>query len=187
MVVRLISTKRFGDERGWFTETYNQEGFAKLGIHDVFRQDNHSMSAEPGVLRGLHFQRPPHAQAKLVRCVRGSIFDVAVDVRKGSPTYGKWFSAVLSAENGKQLYVPIGFAHGFVTTEPFTEVQYKVNALYAPSAEGGVIWNDPSLAIPWPLPPGGPSLSPKDIVLPTLAELDSPFAYDGEPAELINA
>jgi dTDP-4-dehydrorhamnose 3,5-epimerase len=187
MVVRLISTKRFGDARGWFTETYNQENFAKLGIHDVFRQDNHSMSAEPGVLRGLHFQRPPHAQAKLVRCVRGSIFDVAVDVRKGSPTYGKWFSAVLSAENGKQLYVPIGFAHGFVTTEPFTEVQYKVNALYAPSAEGGVIWNDPSLAIPWPLPPGGASLSPKDTLLPTLAELDSPFAYDGEPAELINA
>ena len=187
MAVRLVTPKRFGDARGWFMETYNAESYAKLGIRDVFCQDNHSMSAEPGVLRGLHFQRPPHAQAKLVRCVRGSIYDVAVDVRKGSPTYGKWVAAELSAENGKQLYVPIGFAHGFVTLEPGTEVQYKVNSLYAPAAEGGVIWNDPMLAIAWPLPAGGPSLSPKDLVLPTLAELDSPFAYDGEPAELIIA
>ena len=185
MAVRLITPKRFGDARGWFTETYNRQTYQNLGIDADFCQDNHSMSAAVGVLRGLHFQRPPHAQAKLVRCVRGRIFDVAADVRTGSPTFGKWFAAELSAENGRQLFVPVGFAHGFVTLETNTEVEYKVSAPYAPTAEAGVIWNDAKLAISWPLPSTGPSLSDKDIRLPPLTQLGNVFAYDGTPAELI--
>jgi dTDP-4-dehydrorhamnose 3,5-epimerase len=185
MVVHLITPKRFGDARGWFAETYNRKTFQALGIDVDFCQDNHSMSAAVGVLRGLHFQRPPHAQDKLVRCVRGRIFDVAVDIRSGSPTFGKWFAAELSAENGQQLFVPVGFAHGFITLEPNTEVEYKVSAPYAPSDEAGIIWNDSKLAISWPLPPTGPSLSDKDKRLPPLAQLASIFVYDGKPAELI--
>jgi dTDP-4-dehydrorhamnose 3,5-epimerase len=178
---RLLKPRRFGDERGWFCETYSAKAFADLGIDLVFVQDNHSMSRDAGVLRGLHFQAPPHAQAKLVRCTRGAIWDVAVDIRRGSPTLGQWVAAELSAENGHQLLVPVGFAHGFVTIQPDTEVQYKVSDIYAPDCEGGVIWNDPALALPWPLPAGGPILSAKDQNLPRLAELDSPFAYDGVP------
>jgi len=178
---RLIKPKRFGDERGWFCETYSVKAFAEWGIDLVFVQDNHSMSRDAGVLRGLHFQAPPHTQAKLVRCTRGAIWDVAVDIRRGSPTFGKWVAAELSAGNGHQLLVPVGFAHGFVTLQPDTEVQYKVSDIYAPDCEGGVIWNDPALAVPWPLPVGGPVLSAKDQILPRLAELDSPFDYDGVP------
>jgi dTDP-4-dehydrorhamnose 3,5-epimerase len=137
-------------------------------------------------LRGLHFQAPPHGQGKLVRCLRGRIWDVAVDIRKGSPTYGRWVSAELSAETGSQLYVPVGFAHGFVTLEPDTEVEYKVTDFYDRDSEGGLIWNDPTLALPWPLPPGGPVLSDKDLLLPHLKEFDSPFAYDGVPLEPLN-
>jgi dTDP-4-dehydrorhamnose 3,5-epimerase len=185
MAVRLITPKRFGDARGWFAETYSRQAFQKLGIDVDFCQDNHSMSADIGVLRGLHFQRPPHAQAKLVRCIRGRIFDVAVDVRTGSPTFAKWFAVELSAENGRELFVPVGFAHGFVTLEPNTEVEYKVSAPYAPAAEAGIIWNDSAVAISWPLPPTGPSLSAKDKILPPLAQLGNIFAYDGKPAELI--
>jgi dTDP-4-dehydrorhamnose 3,5-epimerase len=181
MTVRLLKPKRFGDERGWFSETYNQRRELGLGIDVVFRQDNHSLSRPVGVLRGLHFQAPPHAQVKLVRCVRGRIWDVAVDIRDGSPTFGRWVSAELSAENGCQLYIPAGFAHGFVTLEPETEVEYKVNAYYDRDSEGGLIWNDPTLALPWPLPPGGPILSDKDVLLPSLADFESPFAYDGAP------
>jgi dTDP-4-dehydrorhamnose 3,5-epimerase len=181
MPVRLLEPKRFGDERGWFVETYNQKRLAELGIDTVFRQDNHSLSRPVGVLRGLHFQTPPHGQVKLVRCVRGRIWDVAVDVRAGSPTYGQWVGAELSAENGRQLYVPIGFAHGFVTLEPDTEVEYKVSAFYDRDSEGGLIWNDPTLNLPWPLPAGGPILSDKDLLLPTLNDFKSPFAYDGVP------
>ncbi len=181
MPVKLLKPKRIEDPRGWFVETYNQKRLAALGIDVVFRQDNHSLSRPVGVLRGLHFQTPPHAQAKLVRCVRGRIWDVAVDVRVGSPTYGQWEAAELSGDNGLQLYVPVGFAHGFVTLEPDTEVEYKVSAFYDRDSEGGLIWNDPTLALPWPLPPGGPVVSDKDQLLPGLAEFKSPFAYDGVP------
>jgi len=187
MPVKLIKPSKFGDERGWFMETYNAARYAEQGVPVTFVQDNHSMSAEVGTLRGLHFQAPPHGQDKLVRCVRGRIWDVAVDIRKGSPTWGQWVGAELTEENGHQLFVPIGFAHGFVTLEPNTEVQYKCSGLYAPGCEGGVIWNDPALALPWALPPGGPILSAKDKILPILADLDSPFDYDGVPLEPIDA
>lgn len=162
-------------------ETYNRKRYAELGVNVEFCQDNHSMSRAPGVLRGLHFQAPPHAQDKLVRCVRGRIWDVAVDIRTGSPTYGQWVAAELSADNGRQLFVPVGFAHGFVTLEPDTEVEYKVSDFYAADCEGGLIWNDSDLNLPWPLPPEGPTLSDKDVLLPRLADFTSPFAYDGSP------
>lgn len=181
-IVRLIVPRRFGDDRGWFTEVYSEKTFPDLGIPDRFVQDNHSLSVPVGTLRGLHFQTPPHGQAKLVRCIRGRIFDVAVDVRRGSPTYGKWVGAELSAENGHQLYVPVGFAHGFVTLEPSTEVTYKVSDFYAPANDGGIRWDDPTIGLDWPLPAGvTPMLSPKDEKLPLLADFDSPFEYDGTP------
>jgi dTDP-4-dehydrorhamnose 3,5-epimerase len=182
--VQLVETKRFGDSRGWFSEVYNEAAFAARGITDRFVQDNHSLSAAVGTLRGLHFQAPPHAQAKLVRCVHGAIFDVAVDLRSGSPTFGRWVGATLSADNARQLYVPVGFAHGFLTLEPETQVVYKVSDLYAPAQDGGLLWSDPNIAIAWPLPTGiAPHLSAKDTVLPRLADLASPFAYDGDPLE----
>lgn len=187
MPVKLVRPRRFGDDRGWFSETYNHARYAAMGIDCIFIQDNHSMSRDTGVLRGLHWQAPPNGQDKLVRCVRGRIWDVAVDARRGSPTFGQWVTAELSADNGHQLFVPVGFAHGFVTLDPNTEVEYKVSGLYAPESEGGVIWNDPGLALPWPLPPGGPTLSPKDEILPPLSEAMSPFDYDGRPLEPIDA
>ena len=180
MPVLLIRPKRHGDARGWFTETYNRDMFAKLGIECTFVQDNHSLSAPAYTLRGLHFQTPPRAQDKLVRCIRGRIFDVAVDLRRGSPTYGQWVGAELSAENGHQLFVPVGFAHGFLTLEPDCEVVYKCSDTYAPDYDGGIAWN--SVGIDWPLPAGvTPELSAKDQVQPTLAAFDSPFPYDGRP------
>lgn len=185
MSVVLLTPKRFQDERGWFLESYSVRSYKERGIPAVFCQDNHSMSVPVGVLRGLHFQSPPHAQAKLVRCVRGRIWDVALDIRDGSPTYGHWVSAELNADNGKQLFVPTGFAHGFVTLEERTEVEYKTSDFYAPSSEAGIIWNDPDLNLPWPLPPQGPILSPKDLLLPKLRDLKTPFAYDGTPLSLI--
>lgn len=185
--VILIGTKRFGDSRGWFAETYNAARFAALGITDVFVQDNHSYSANCKTLRGLHYQMPPHAQAKLVRCTRGCVMDYAVDVRAGSPTYGKWVTAELSAANGKQLYIPVGYAHAFLTLEPESEVTYKVSSAYAPEADGGLRWDDPMIAINWPLDGGAPVLSDKDAVLPFLGEFDSPFVYDGTPMELVTA
>ena len=184
--VRLIKTKRFGDDRGWFSETYSEARLAAEGIHQRFVQDNQSGSTFVGTVRGLHFQRPPHAQAKLVRCIRGRIIDYAVDLRKGSPTYGQYVSAELTAENGSQLYVPVGFGHGFVTLEPDTEVAYKVTDVYAPDCDGGIVWNDESIGIDWPLPETGVVLSGKDQTLPTLAEFDSPFIYDGAPLAAID-
>jgi dTDP-4-dehydrorhamnose 3,5-epimerase len=178
--VKLIAAKRHGDERGWFTEVYNQATFAGLGIDTVFVQDNHSLSVPAYTLRGLHFQTPNEEQEKLVRCIRGRIFDVAVDVRRGSPTYGQWVGAELSAETGDQLFIPAGFAHGFLTLEPNCEISYKCSALYSPAHDGGIRWDDPAIGIEWPLPVGvAPALSPKDAVQPLLADFDSPFPYDG--------
>lgn len=184
--VVLVKPKRFGDERGWFMETWSRRKFAELGIGPDFVQDNHSLSRDVGTVRGLHFQTPPHAQGKLVRCTAGRIVDYAVDVRRGSPTYGRHVSTELSAENGWQLWVPVGFAHAFVTLEPDTEVVYKVTDYYAPDCDGGVRWDSPTIDIDWPLPPTGPVLSDKDRKLPTLSEFDSPFAYDGEPLSALD-
>lgn len=181
MLPKLIRVRRFGDDRGWFCESYNAGRFAGAGIADAFVQDNHSFSARRGTLRGLHFQAVPHAQAKLVRCVAGAIWDVAVDIREGSPTRGKWVGARLSAEGGEQLYVPVGFAHGFVTLSEDTQVLYKAGALYAPEAEGAIRWDDPQLAVAWPLGGAAPTLSDKDAAAPAFAEMTAVFAYDGDP------
>lgn len=180
--VLLIRSNRHGDARGWFTEVYNRDTFAALGIATTFVQDNHSLSIPAFTLRGLHFQTPGQGQDKLVRCIRGRILDVAVDVRRGSPTYGQHVAAELSAENGHQLFIPIGFAHGFLTLEPDCELSYKCSEVYAPAHDGGISWD--SVGIDWPLPSGvTPELSEKDKRLPALADFDSPFAYDGRPLE----
>jgi len=175
--VVLLTPRRFGDDRGFFSESWNAARMAEAGLDIAFVQDNHSLSQATGTLRGLHFQSPPHAQAKLVRCGRGSLWDVAVDIRKGSPTFGQWFGAELSFENGRQLLIPAGFLHAFVTLEDDTEVIYKCSDYYAPECDGAVIWNDPDLAIDWPLD-GPPVLSAKDAAAPTMAEFDSPFTYE---------
>ena len=181
-LVQLIRPRRHGDLRGWFAETYNRATFAALGVGSTFVQDNHSLSVPVFTLRGLHLQVPPRGQDKLVRCIRGRIFDVAVDVRKGSPTYGRWVGTELSAENGHQLFIPVGFAHGFLTLEAECEVTYKCSDTYAPAQEAGVRWN--SAGIDWPMPAGTtPELSAKDVDLPSLAEFDSPFRYDGRPLQ----
>lgn len=182
MTAMLIATKRFNDHRGWFSESWNKARFQQLGILTDFVQDNHSCSIAAGTIRGLHFQRQPHAQAKLVRCLRGAIFDVVVDLRSDSPTFGKWEGVELSAAQGDQLYIPAGYAHGFLTLEPDCEVTYKVDANYAPDADGGILWNDPKIAIEWPPLRGLQSiLSHKDAVLPTLQEAEFAFQYDGQP------
>lgn len=173
--VRRVTPKRFGDHRGFFVETWNAKTFAEAGFADVFVQDNHSRSEKTGTVRGLHFQAPPFAQAKLVRCTVGRVFDVAVDVRRRSPTFGRHVGVELSAANGHQLYVPVGFAHGFVTLEPGTEVQYKVTADYSPSHDLGIAWNDPALGIPWPVAADAAVLSDKDRRLPRLADIVAPF------------
>jgi dTDP-4-dehydrorhamnose 3,5-epimerase len=173
--VYLIEPKRFGDARGFFSEVYKKHALLEAGIDLDFIQDNHSLSAERGVVRGLHFQAPPHAQDKLVRVVRGRILDVAVDIRRGSPNYGRFFSIELSAENGLQLLVPKGFLHGFATLEPNCEVLYKVTDVYAPDCEGGVIWNDPDLGIDWGLADDEVVLSDKDKLLPGFKDFESPF------------
>lgn len=175
--VHLIKPRRHGDHRGFFAETYNKRAFAALGIDVAFVQDNHSVSAQKGTLRGLHFQAPPRAQAKLVRCGRGAIFDVAVDLRRGSPTWGRWVGYELSAENGAQLFIPAGFAHGFVTLEPDSEIVYKCSDYYAPETEGSLRWDDPTVAIEWPLT-GAPILSAKDASAPLLDALQSPFIWE---------
>lgn len=163
-------------------ETYNQRALAEAGFDRPFVQDNLSLSRPTGTLRGLHFQSPPRGQDKLVRCARGRILDVAVDLRRGSPTYGKWVGAELSADNGCQLLIPVGFGHGFVSLEPDCEVAYKCTDFYAPECDGGVRWDDPEIGIDWPLPGGGaPVLSDKDRVQPLLSDFDSPFDYDGRP------
>lgn len=183
----LIIGKRFSDTRGWFMETYSETSARSAGINVRFVQDNQSFSVFQGTIRGLHFQRPPHAQAKLVRCVRGSIMDYAVDVRRGSPTYGQYVAAKLTAEGGEQLFVPVGFAHAFITLEADVEVAYKVTDVYTPDCDGGIVWNDPTIGIDWPLPASGAVLSDKDKILPTLAEFDSPFEYDGQPLQPLPA
>jgi dTDP-4-dehydrorhamnose 3,5-epimerase len=168
--VMLVTPRRFLDGRGFFSETWNQSRFAEAGIRGPFVQDNHAMSADRGVIRGLHLQIAPNAQGKLVRVVRGSIWDVAVDIRPGSATYGRHASAVLSAENWRQLWIPDGFLHGYCTLEADTEVIYKVTAPWDRQAERGVIWNDPTLAVPWPIDAADAILSDKDRLLPRLAE-----------------
>jgi dTDP-4-dehydrorhamnose 3,5-epimerase len=171
----VVAPKRFGDARGFFSETYNKRALAEVGLDMEFVQDNHSLSAERGTVRGLHFQAPPHAQAKLIRVPRGRILDVFVDIRAGSPTYGRHAAVELSAENWLQLLVPAGFAHGFCTLEPATEVIYKTTDYYAPETEGGVRWNDPALEISWPDFAGG-TMSPRDREMPLFAQLRTPFA-----------
>ena len=176
--VLILTPKRFGDDRGWFMETFNAARVAEAGLNLRFVQDNHSMSAKVGTLRGLHFQTPPHAQDKLVRCSKGAILDVAVDIRRGSPTYGKWTAVELTEANGKQLLVPKGFLHGFVTRSENTEVQYKCTDVYAPDCDGGIRWDDAEIGIDWGLT-GDPVLSAKDTVAPLLRDYDSPFIYEG--------
>jgi dTDP-4-dehydrorhamnose 3,5-epimerase len=172
-----VVPKKFGDARGFFSETYSQKAFAEAGIDIAWVQDNQSLSAEKGVLRGLHFQVAPFAQDKLIRVLRGSIFDVAVDIRRGSPTYGKWLSCVLSSDAWNQLFVPKGFAHGFVTLEPEVEVLYKVSAPYAPSCDRCIRWNDPAIGIDWPLEGRDPVLSPKDASAPLLADIAEQVSF----------
>ena len=175
--VMLITPPRFGDNRGFFSESWNRKRMQDHGIDIDFVQDNHSMSAAVGTVRGLHFQSPPHAQAKLVRCGRGALFDVAVDIRKGSPTYGQWVGYELSFENGRQLLIPAGFLHGFVTRTPDTEIVYKCSDYYAPECDGAVLWD--SCGIDWGMDGTAPVLSDKDAKAPTLAEFDSPFVWEG--------
>ena len=173
--VKVLIPERFGDDRGFLAEVYSRRTFADAGIDIEFLQDNHSSSRRRGTVRGLHFQAPPRAQDKLVRVVRGSVFDVAVDLRRSSPTYGRHVSTVLSAETGNQLLVPAGFAHGFMTLEPDTEVVYKVSEHYAPDRDRGLLWNDPALGVRWPIPERDAVLSDRDRRQPRLAELMAPF------------
>lgn len=174
--VFVVEPAVFGDHRGWFMETYSAAKFREQGIDIAFVQDNQSYSAVKGTLRGLHYQLNPKAQTKLVRCTRGAIFDVAVDVREGSPTYSKWFGLELSAENKKQLLIPKGFAHGFMTLTEDVEVQYKCDELYAPDCDGGILWNDPAIGIEWPLHVT-PILSGKDEQAPLLQDAVLNFTY----------
>lgn len=169
----LIEPQVFQDNRGFFLESYSEKIFKETGISTIFRQDNHSMSVKKGVLRGLHFQLPPHTQTKLVRVTRGSVFDVAVDLRKDSPTYGKWEGFTLTAENFLMLYIPQGFAHGFCTLEDKTEFMYKNDKFYAPDSEGAIRWDDPYIGIDWPVKK--PVLSEKDAKAPYLKDFNSPF------------
>lgn len=173
--VQLFTPPRYGDERGFFSETWSRGAFEAAGLEIDFIQDNHSLSRAAGVLRGLHFQIPPVAQDKLVRVVRGAVLDVAVDIRRASPTYGKHVSRVLSAENGAQLLVPKGFAHGFITLEPDSEVLYKVSGPYSKENERGLRWDDPALAIDWQVALGDVQMNQRDREFPTLAELPDYF------------
>jgi dTDP-4-dehydrorhamnose 3,5-epimerase len=174
--VRILTPRRFGDARGFFSESWNRRLLADHGIALDFVQDNHSLSERVDTVRGLHFQAPPHAQAKLVRCGRGRLLDVAVDIRRGSPTYGRWVGVELSFENGRQLLIPEGFLHGFATREPDTEIIYKCTDYYAPAADGAVRFDDPDIGIDWGLT-GAPLLSDKDRAAPRLAAFDSPFTF----------
>jgi dTDP-4-dehydrorhamnose 3,5-epimerase len=173
--VVVLEPQRFGDERGFFAETWNRQRLSDAGLEIDFVQDNHSMSLKAGTLRGLHFQAPPFAQAKLVRCGRGRLFDVAVDIRRGAETYGHWVGEELSFENGRQLFIPEGFLHGFVTREPETEIIYKCSNYYSPSADGAVRWD--SCGIDWELS-AVPLLSAKDEAAPALSEFESPFVAE---------
>ncbi len=173
--VILVRPRKFADSRGFFMETYKAPAFAELGVTATFTQDNHSLSTRRGTIRGLHFQTPPRAQAKLVRVIRGAVLDVALDLRKGSPTYGKHCGATLTAAGGEQLFIPRGFAHAFCTLEDETEVVYKVDDLYAPECDAGLFWGDPDLAIDWPVARDAVLVSDKDARLPAFADFVSPF------------
>ena len=175
--VRLLIPRQHGDDRGTLIEAYREDRLREAGIESRFVQDNHAWSAERGTLRGLHFQAPPRAQAKLVRVSHGAILDVAVDIRQGSPTYGQHVAVELSRANGRQLLVPEGFAHGYCTLEPGTVVEYKLSAYYAPESDRGVLWNDPALGIEWPVDPAEAVVSDKDRKNPPLAELPAYFRY----------
>jgi len=173
--VRIIIPKQFKDHRGFFSEVYSTRLLKDAGIDTTFVQDNHSLSVAKGVLRGLHYQVAPMAQDKLIRVVRGAILDVALDIRRGSPTFGRHVTALVSAENWRQVYVPVGFAHGFVTLEPNTEVLYKVSAFYSPQHERGIRWNDPALGIAWGVRDGEVVVSPRDLHHPPLASAQDLF------------
>ena len=173
--VKIVTPKKFGDARGFFSEVYNRATWEGAGLRFEFIQDNHSFSAAAGTLRGLHFQTPPFAQAKLLRVGRGRILDVAVDIRRTSPTFGKYVAVELSAENWRQMLVPVGFAHGFVTLEPDTEVLYKTTAVYSPANDRGIAWDDEDIGVAWPLPAAGPTLSDKDRRWPRLREAQELF------------
>mgnify|MGYP000026375942 CR=1 FL=1 len=175
--VHLIRPRIIKDDRGFFSETYSERALADVGLRAHFVQDNHSLSRARGVVRGLHLQTDPHPQGKLVRVIRGSIFDVAVDIRRGSPTYGTHVSTVLSAENWHQLWIPVGFAHGFCTLEPNTEVVYKVTDYYAADCDRSIYWNDPALGIAWPVPASEITVSAKDAAAAPLSEHPDYFAY----------
>jgi dTDP-4-dehydrorhamnose 3,5-epimerase len=177
----LIAPKRHVDARGWFSETFLLERWRDLGVGCSFVQDNQSQSTRKGTLRGFHFQEPPSAQAKLVSVLHGRIFGVAVDIRRGSPTFGKFVSVELSGDSGLQLFVPIGFAHGFVTLEDDVLVMYKASEYYAPSREGGIRWNDPHIGVPWPFEAAAMIRSERDDRLPLLKDYQSPFRFDGKP------
>jgi dTDP-4-dehydrorhamnose 3,5-epimerase len=173
--ILLVTPKKFGDGRGYFMETYSAAEYSEFGIKTTFVQDNQSLSERLGTIRGLHFQTPPKPQAKLIRVLHGRIFDVAVDLRRDSPTYGRWCGAVLTAEAGEQLFIPRGFGHGFCTLEPGTEVAYKVDEYYAPECEVGLIWDDPTIGISWPITRAEAVLSERDRKLPAFSSFDSPF------------
>lgn len=176
--VLILTPRRFGDHRGFFSESWNRRTLAQSGVDlPEFVQDNHSMSAQKGTVRGLHFQSPPHAQGKLVRCGRGAIFDVAVDVRSGSATYGQWVGLELSFDNGKQLWIPAGFLHGFMTLQSDSEIIYKCTDHYAPECDGAVRWD--SCGIDWPIDIATPVLSDKDAGAPIFADFKTPFVYEG--------
>jgi len=175
--VIVLTPDRLYDARGFFSETYNRKRFAEAGIELVFVQDNHSYSADVNTIRGLHYQIPPRAQGKLVRVVRGAILDIAVDVRQRSPTFGRHASAVISAEAWNQILIPVGFAHGFRTLEPHTEIVYKTTDFYSHAHERGILWSDPDLAIEWGVPGGEAHLSDRDLALPRFREAGDLFSY----------
>jgi dTDP-4-dehydrorhamnose 3,5-epimerase len=175
--VKLLTPRRFGDDRGFFSEVWRDDLFREVCGAVTFVQDNHSYSTRRGTLRGLHFQRPPSAQGKLVRVIRGAVLDVAVDIRHGSPTFGRHIAVELSASNWSQLWVPPGFLHAFCTLQDDTEFLYKVTHVYSPADDGGVIFNDPDLGIDWPIPRSELTLSPKDLALPRLRDLPEMFRF----------
>ncbi|WP_181707955.1 dTDP-4-dehydrorhamnose 3,5-epimerase [Chthonobacter rhizosphaerae] len=175
--VLILTPRRFGDDRGWFSEVYRDDVFREAAGDVTFVQDNQSLSRAAGTVRGLHFQRHPKAQGKLVRCVRGALLDVAVDIRVGSPTFGRHVAVELSADNGRQLWLPVGFAHGFCSLQPDTEILYKVTDTYSAADDGGILWDDPDLGIAWPVAPDAAVLSEKDRRLPRLSELPPLFPY----------
>jgi dTDP-4-dehydrorhamnose 3,5-epimerase len=176
--VIVIRVRKFADSRGHFLETFRKSDFAEMGIACDFVQDNQAYSAQSGTIRGLHFQAPPHAQAKVVRVLHGAVYDAAVDLRRGSPTYGKWCGARLTADGGEQIFVPRGFAHGYCTLEPDTVVAYKVDGYYAPQSEAGLIWNDPAIKLDWSVSAQSVLVSEKDAKLPSLGSFDTPFTME---------